>query len=267
MKYFPNGMGAASGGSLVVAKNLNTTGDVWYVDFTNGVDAVSPAGLSRYNPLKTVAQAITNAADENDIVFLPNHAETLTAVQNVAKKIRFHSEGTGAARARFTRNAAAAILFNVTGARCEFRDLYFVQSAQANAAARVTIGAGSALFKNCYFECGASDTGPAVDLITAADRTRFEGNTFISVSTTTRPSMALRLSNAMTDIRLDGDVFDGGTVGWSNQYALDATAAIITDIRAEALSLLRDSDIGLINGSSGFFQIGVASGSSRVVHL
>lgn len=265
MKSFPAGYGEPAGDTLLQAKPLLTSGDVWYVLSTSGADAVSPAGKQRLKPLATLAQAITNAADGDDIVLLAGHAQTLTAVQTINKKVRISSGGTGTSRARFTRNHATAKLFDVTVSRVQLRNLYFVQDAQTNSAALVTVGGTECRIKGCYFEGGANNTGPLVDLVTGGDRCRIDDTTLISVAVEAQPAMAIRVANAIADLVTNGLVIDGGTVGWSNQYAMDATAAAVTALFMENTSLLRDSDIGLHSSSTGLVHVGTSSGSARVV--
>lgn len=267
MKSFPAGYGEPAGETLLQARPLLTSGDVWYVLSTSGTDAVSPAGKQRLKPLATLAQAITNAADGDDIVLLAGHAQTLSAVQTIGKRVRIMGGGTGTSRPRFTRNHGSAKLFDLTVSRVQLRNLYFVQDAQANATALVTVGGTECRIKNCYFEGGATNTGPLLDLVTGGDRCRIDDTTLISVATAlaSQPSMAIRVANAITDLVTDGLVIDGGTVGWSNQYAMDATAAAVTALLMENTSLLRDADIGLHASTTGLVHVGTSSGSVRVV--
>lgn len=266
LKSYPAGYGEPAGDTLLQAKPILTSGDVWYVLSTTGVDAAAPAGKQRLKPLATLAQALTNSADGDDIVFLAGHAQTLTVVTTIAKRVRLIGGGTGASRPRFTRNAAAAKLFDITVSRVQLRNLYFVQDTQADSVALVTVGGTECRIKDCYLEGGAFNTGPLIDIVTGGDRCRLDGTTLISVATlvTAQPSMAIRVANAVTDLVTDGLIIDGGTVGWSNQFAMDATAAVTTNLFMENTSLLRDSDIGLNASTTGLVHIGTSSGSVRV---
>lgn len=268
MKSLPSGVGASTGDSLLTGVSLHLTGDVWYVSSANGVDGAG-LGKQRLAPLATLAQAVTNSADGDMIVFLSGHTQTLTAVQTISKKLILASEGTGlGGMASFTRNIAAnGKLFDITTSRVQLRNIQFPASSQADTGAKVSVSGTDCYIKDCYFAQGANDTGPAVDLVTGGDRCRIDGTTFIASSTTTQASMGVRISNALADVSMVGTIFSGGTKGWSNAYALDATAAAQTNIRLEAIQLLLDSDIGLHASSTPcFVQIGSSSGSARVVH-
>jgi hypothetical protein len=173
-----NGIGGTSGDDLVTLAPLRTSGDIWYVDFTNGTDAASPAGKDRIKPIKTLSQAYTNAAAGDTIVFLSGHAETLTATQTIAKAgLKLISEATGSNRARFTSNiSVAAIMFDITAAGVMLGNLYFVQSTVANATARVRYTSTAGNVRNCYFECGTADTVAALAFGSSSGQCAGHGN-------------------------------------------------------------------------------------------
>lgn len=267
LKSYPAGYGEPAGDTLLQAKPLLTTGDVWYVLSTTGVDAAAPAGKQRLKPLATVGQAVTNSADGDDIVLMAGHTETRTTALAVNKRVRIIGGGSGAARPRLTLNSAGSIQINITVSRVQLRNLFITVNQQANPNARITVAASDCRIKDCYIECGATDTQAAIDLVTGGDRCRIDGTTIISVATliTAQPVGAIRLVNALTDLVTDGLIVDGGTVGWSTQFAVDLSAAIITNLVMENTSLLRDSDIGL-NASTtpALVHVGTSSGSVRV---
>jgi len=263
VKAFPNGIGGTTGDSLATADVLHTTGDVWYVHSGTGADAASPAGKQRTAPLATLAQAMTNAADGDDIVFLSGHAQTLTAVATISKVLRLIGEGSGSNRPRFTRNHASAKLFDVTAGPVELRNLFFPADSQTNATATVTVGSVYFYMKDCYFERGATNTGPAITT-GANDGWWICSSTFVSTSTTTAPYSAMTIGGNYGHI-VDC-ILDGGTKGWSNQYALDNTGSVSARVKIENISLLNDSDIGLNSSTQGSVTLGTCSGSARVVH-
>jgi len=195
IQYYPNGIGGYPPGDFLdTCKPLQTSGNVWYVSSLIGTDAVAPAGQNREKPLATLAQAVTNALDEDIIVFLQGHTQTLTAVQTLAKSLTLIGEGTVSDKpaVSFVMNAAATSLFNATTAGVEFRNLYFPQNLQANASPKVAFtGTGTdGLVRGCYFDCGPTDTGTAISIGTA--RCRVENTTLISTATTraAQPPMA-----------------------------------------------------------------------------
>lgn len=269
IKSYPSGYGEPAGDTLLQAKPIQTTGDVWYVLSTIGVDAAAPAGKQRLKPLATLAQAITNAADGDDIVLMANHAQTLVATTTISKRVRILGGGIGASMPKLTLNSGVAgALLSITVSRVQLRNIWVTSNTQANINARINVAGSDCRIKGCYIECAATDTGAAIALATGGDRCRIDNTTIISTATllTAQPASAISLVNALTDLVTDGLIVDGGTVGWSNQYAVDLTAAVITNLWMENTSLLRDSDIGLNAGTTpAFIHVGTSSGSVRVV--
>jgi hypothetical protein len=269
VKAFLNGIGESSGDSLATSKNLYLTGNVWYVHYGTGTDAGSPAGKNRLAPLKTLAQAHTNAASDDIIVLLAGHTETLTANQVVNKGLTIVGCGTGTGTGGMPQlkvNAAAAAVLNLQAARISIRNIYFPTSVQSNSVERLyTSGATDLLVKDCYFDCGANDTVAALRV--GDNRLRVEGCTFVSVATgSTKPHSAIYIPGAIADILVSDCIFDGGTVGWSTEWAFHATGAATTNLRMQGISLLRDSDIGLHASTTGYVQVSNTTGSGRVVH-
>lgn len=257
-------MGATSGASILTAPHLLTSSSVWYVSSTIGVDAGGTRGKDSVRPLATTAQAMTNSATGDWIVYLPNHAETFTAVVSVTGARIFASAGTGSARARISRGTNVA-LFTFAADGCQLNNIYFPQSLAAAATTRVNLGSSDSVINNCYFECGANDTGAAMDF-NSGTNIRIVDTTFISTATllTAQPSLAIQNSGANSNVVMDRVTFDGGTVGWSNQSAF-SLSNVITRLSATDIDLLRDSDMTLTGATTGFIQIRNKSGSSRIV--
>ncbi len=268
---YPNGIGASTGDSLVLSKPLLTSGNVWYVDSATGTDAVSPAGRNREKPLATLAQAVTNSADDDIIVFLDGHAQTLTAVQVISKRLTLVGEGSsaGVPTVTFTNNqASTGGLFTASGASLQFRNIKFAKSIETsgNATARVTCSAAGVHFKGCYFECGPYDNGPAVLLAAGADNATFDNCAFISTATllTAQPESALKSSAAIAGLTIQNTSFSAGTVGFSNYYAVDLSGGAVTLMRCEGVSLLLGSDVFLHASSTGYFNPQLSTGGSRI---
>lgn len=264
MNLFPAGLGGTTGDSVAVATKYQTTGNVWYVG-PGGADAGGNAGKQRLAPLATVAQAVTNAADGDDIVVLAGYTVTTATAMSISKHVRIIGEGAGSSRPRFTRNHATEKIFELSGI-VELRNLWFAASAQANTTPRVTIGSVACRVKDCYFESGANDTGPSLTIASSNSNSRIEGTTFISTSTTTAPESAIKFSNAPTDLLILDCIISGGTKGWTNQYALDGSGFAATRLKIENIQLLLDSDIGLHASTTGTITFGTCSGSARVIH-
>lgn len=197
---------------------------------------------------------------------LSGHTETLTAAQTFSKAdIKLIGEGSGSNRPKFTRNGDVN-MFDITAAGVVVWNIYFPASASASTKSRWRTAGANSNLRDCYFECGANDTGPAAETITGAGSVVVRGTSFVSTATTVsaQPSQAMKVTNAITDLELDTVVFDGGTTGWSNQYAFNAAGAV-TRLRALSLDLLNDSDVTIVTGSSGYVTVRNKSGSARVV--
>jgi hypothetical protein len=270
VQYYPNGIGGtAPGDSLDLARPLMTTGNVWYVSSLIGTDAASPAGQNREKPLGTLAQAVTNAVDGDIIVFLPGHAQTLTAVQQLNKRLTLIGEGTanGKPSVSFTMNAAALTMLNPTVDGVELRNIHFPPSAQANTGVKVgpNGGVSDLLVRGCYFEQGATDL--AAGLSVPASRYRVEDSTFISVATLTsaQPLMAIQGFGTVTGFTMRNCVVSAGTAGFSRYSAVDFTAATLTNMDLEGISLLLGADIAFPSTATGRVNIQLATGGSRVI--
>lgn len=269
IQYYPNGIGGTVGDSLDTCKPLQTSGNVWYVSSLIGTDAVSPAGQNREKPLATIAQAVTNASDDDIVVFLQGHTQTLTAVQVVNKRLTFIGEGTvsGKPGVSFLNNQAAGTLLLLSAAGAELRNLYFPPNVQACTGTRVAITGTDCVVSGCYFECGATDIGNALDL--AASRIRVERSTFISVATslTAQPKLAIAFPAAVNAVGsyLQDVVVSAGTVGFSNFAAIDLTAATsVTQVKWQNLNLLLGADVAMGATTTGRVNVQLATGGSRV---
>jgi len=266
---FPNGLGESSADSLVVNAPFYTTGNVWYVNATTGTDAGTSAGQNRMKPLATIGQAYTNAADGDVIVLMDGHTQTLTAALTIAKRVLIvgGGESDGKPTVKLTLNAAAASLFNVTAAGVEIRNVWFEENAQTNASAKVLVAGNRFRMKGCYFQCGATDTGSAVN-IGAVTTAEFDSTTFVSTATLTsaQPLRAVLMSDASAvDVRFDSCVFDGGTVGFSGYWAVSADSVAVTALVFENCSLLRGADILANTGAVGWVG-GISTTESALVN-
>lgn len=265
---YSGGIGGSSGDELATAPTLQMSGTTWYVSSLTGANAASPAGKDRIKPLATLAQAVTNSAAGDIICLLSGHTETLTASQTISKAgLSIISEGAAGSTnaARFTCNGAVVML-DITAAGVWLGGIYFAASSTAPTPARVRIAGASSMVRGCYFECGASDTVPALQYVTGAGTATVRDTTFVSTATlvTAQPHSAINVLNAMSDLTLERVTFSGGVTGWSNQFAFDAAAAV-TRLTVTATDLLLDSDMTVATAS--VYKVGIRnkSGSARVV--
>ncbi len=262
-----NGVGGTAGATLATVSPLYVSGVVWYVSSVTGTDAGSTAGQDRVKPLATLAQAYTNASAGDTIVLLSGHVETLTAAQTFAKAdIKVIGEGAGSNRPRFTR-FGDVVMFDVTAAGNVFWNIYFPASITTTTTkARLRTAAAMTVVRSCYFESAAIDTGPAFETVTGASQVLVRDTSFVSTATlvTAQPHSAIKVTNAITDLEMETVTLDGGTTGWSNQYAFNGAAAI-TRLRALNVDQLGDSDVTLATGTSGYFVPRYKTGSARCV--
>lgn len=265
-RSFPNGIGESLGDQLITGKPLFTSGQVWYLNFSTGTDAVSPQGLNPQAPLKTLAQAVTNASDNDILVMLAS--ETVTAVVTLSKKLTIVGSGTSAGVPSISvgTNAAAASTFAVTTSAVELRNLRLTSNAQTNSSDRIAVSAGDFRMVGCYVECAGTDEGDTLSLDSGADRTRIVNSTFISTATSASdlPKSAIVSSAAIADLELDGLVVSAGTVGYSSQFAVDLSTAAVTRVKGQSLSLLLGADMKLHASSTGWVNVQTATGASRV---
>lgn len=269
MKLYANGMGATTGDTLATSKPYQTTGNVYYVSSSTGNDAVATLGLQRSFPLATLAAAITGASDYDDIVLLSGHAETLSAAQTIAKRVRIIGEGVfgSASMPTFTRHVNGR-LFDITVSRVQLRGIRFASGTTSTSSHKVGVGGTDVRIRGCYFEAGANDGGAQVGLLSGSDRVSIESSTLISTPAAgaTLPNCAVLSAAALADVRILDCTVDGGPGGWSGDYAVDLSGGALTAVQIESLSLLRDSDLKFHATTSGFVSLGTCSGSARVVH-
>lgn len=259
IRSYKNGAGGASGADLAVLAPFLSSGVYWYVGNATPGNSDSNAGTERTKPLTTSAQANTNAAAGDTIVYLQNHSEVIsTAVVLAHAGLSLVGEGTGASVPRFICGASIA-MFDVTGAGVLFDNLYFPASTAAPTA-RIRTAAADTDMNALQFDCGANDTNRALSLITSSGTVRLRNSRFTSVAAT--PAVGLEVVNAVSDVYLDNVTFDGGSFGWSD-YALKGSAAV-TRLRARRVYLLNGSNVLLPTGTTGALNVIGASGDPVV---
>ena len=236
---------------------MGGTGHIWYVSSSLGTDAASPAGREREKPLKTTQQAVTNAAAGDVVIYLPNHAETISVAVAVNKALTLVSEGTGSSRAKLTCGGAIAMLtLSVTGT--SLNNIYFPASTVVPTG-RVDVTASGVVSDNCYFECGANDTGFTYRFSAAASSCQLTNATF--VATGAQPGTAITCPSAISGLFMENVTMDGGSFGFSNFSFL--AAGVLTAIYANKMNQLNNADVSLANGWTGPWIPGTTSLSAR----
>ena len=79
IRSYKNGAGGSSGADLAVLKPTYQSGNYWYVGNATTGNSDANAGTERAKPLSTSAQANTNAAAGDTIVYLSGHNEILSS--------------------------------------------------------------------------------------------------------------------------------------------------------------------------------------------
>lgn len=267
---YPNGAGDTLGDQLVTCKPLYSSGSIWYVNSNGGVDGASQAGKNREKPLATLAQALTNSADNDIIELMSGHVETSPGPWTVAKKVIIVGGGSAGGKPTVKLNGSGAgtgVRINITVDNVEIRNIWFPAATGALAASiSVVIGGLLSRVKNCYFELGASDTS-GIRYAAAANTGRIVNTTFISVATlvTQQPTDAVEFLGAVNDLELDGVVFNSGTVGFSSPQAFNVAGNQLLRLKAENVSLLQGADwTSAIAGTTGFLNPQISTGGSRV---
>src|SRR5688572_14864661 len=172
--------------TLRLAGQVYLSGAVQWLDTISGDNANT--GTRPEQPVKTLAQAVTNSTHNGVIVIGAGSAETLTGAQALGlNHLSIFGCGTGSSRPRYTCGGAVA-MFDVT-APTWIEGIYFPASTAAPTN-RIGIGGAGTTVKDCYFECGANDTTRAVTV--AASYARLDGCSF--VATASRPAIGIDVS-------------------------------------------------------------------------
>lgn len=271
--HLANGVGETVGDDLATTSPIYMSGNVWWVDSTNGVDAASPAGRNKEEPLQTLSQAVTNAASGDIIYLVSGHVDTLTSALAISKSLTIVGVGTtsGKPAAQVRNNSAAAsmISINTSGIRVEFRNVYFPAQVQSNSATKFSLAQGNVRFVGCYFEANVFDTAAVITLPTTGTESSVEfiNCTIISTgaSRTSQPLIGISGTLITGHLVLDGTTISDGTYGWSGDSAVTVTGAGATEtVRGVGVNLLLGATISLPSARS-WVRMGTVTGQSRVV--
>lgn len=267
---YPNGAGDTLGNQLVTCRPLYMSGSIYYVNSNGGVDAAGQAGRNREKPLATLAQALTNSADNDIIELMSGHTETSPGPWTVAKKVVIVGGGSAGGKPTVKLNGSGAgtgVRINCTVDNVEIRNIWF-PAATGGLATSIGIVFNGLLsrVKDCYFELGASDSS-GVRYASAANTGRITNTTFISVATLVaqQPTDAVEFLGNVSDLELDGVVFNAGTVGFSTPQAFNSAGNQLLRLKAENISLLNGADwTSAIAGTTGWLNPQLSTGGSRV---
>jgi hypothetical protein len=170
------------GGVFTITNEKMTTGEMFFVCSVTGTDAAG-GGNNPDAPLATLDYAIglCTASKGDQIILMPGHAETTTAIALDKAGVKILGLGYGRNRPTLTATTDATDLLNVTAANCELENVRLVGAA-SGVTALVDLSSAAADFAaiNCTFEQAA--TPLSCITISAAERFRFSGCTFIGTS-------------------------------------------------------------------------------------
>jgi hypothetical protein len=263
MQFLTNGLGAASGDTLVTCEGLITSQHVIWANSLTGNDANT--GQNREEPRRTLWAANGVAWPGDIIVLMAGFDETIPVAITPAAGITIVGEGSiggkPSCKLRSSGIGAEIIHMNPGAIGVELRNIWFDESTAANAIPRVLVETHNARIVNCYFECGANDNAPAVlyqfnvcpqDI----DYQVIQNTTFIATAPdcTVLPDTAVEFLDPSTFLTLDGVTFDDGPFGFDRDYAF---------IGMDGLWGFRKIGVSLLHGASmyvpGTYNVGMPS--------
>lgn len=257
-------MGAATGDPLARSTSVHSSGLVYYVDSATGDSGNS--GLSALDPFDSLETALGAGLSGDDIIALAdNHAETLATGISLPAGTTIVGMGTSGGIPTPTITIGG-LPITVAAAGVSLRGVRLALNGSTSSMVDVS-GAGFWM-ADCYVSVGTGNNGAVVTLASGADNACIERTTFLSdspretaASSNDPPSTAITVSAAISDLALREVVFDGGTIGWGD-YAFKATAAAITRLRAEQISLLRGADYAINASTTGYFSVDTKTGAA-----
>ena len=171
-----------SGGVFTIVNEKMTTGEIFFVCSVTGTNAAG-GGNNPDAPLATLAYAITlcTASKGDQIILMPGHAETTTAIALNKAGVKILGLGYGRNRPALTATTDATDLLNVTAANCELENVRLVGAASGvTALVDLSSAATDFVARGCTFEQAA--TPLSCITIGGAERFRFSGCTFIGTA-------------------------------------------------------------------------------------
>lgn len=252
---FPNGIGGLLGDELVITTELYTTGNVYYVHHTGDNANV---GTSRQKPLATFSHA-NDQMEENDIiVFLDGHAETLTATVRIIRAgVRVVAEGT----VELTSGLSDQSSVTLEETNITLGGIRFPEGGTLATVAKIEILGERAMIRDCYFEAGAGDQFALVRVGDESAGARFFRTAFVSVSTTEQPAAALA-TGAAPDLELEACTLDGG----DTNFSLGAlySGSIPARFRGQQMRLLNGASIIMDGDTTGYIGVAESTGAPRI---
>jgi hypothetical protein len=266
---YTSGIGGTVGAELALQKPLFTSGNIYYVSSVTG--ASGNTGKERNRPYDSFANLIASLAAGDIVVLLSGHTETLASSALTLAGVTIVGEGSGTnAPYLYHTITDTTYALSASGAGVHFYNINFAKTSSTTGSAVPILqisGAGCVVGDGCTFTLGEGSRSIGLELVTGATNTRIQGATFTSAATTISsvgPSSAIKVTNAVTDLTLIDLTIDGGLYGWSNPYAISVAGAV-TRLFARGTTLIGDSDVSIVTGSTGLYTSSGTGGSNRVV--
>ena len=259
---FPHGV-SSFGIPLLGSGSLTTTGNVFFVHYTNGSDGNE--GTSQDVPFKTLDYAIGKCTATNGdiIICMPGHAETTTAIAADVIGITIVGLGVGRSRPTLTATTAASDLIDVTADNIRIENIRLVGAASGCTSLVSLVTAADCELIGCTFEHGAAPT-VAISVGATSPRWNVLGCTFLG--TANGPTSAIDIVATGADdfivrdchfnygrfgldtagIRANADAADGGLIDNCTFVGMDVTAIDFNSSdTANIAGLLRNCAVGM----------------------
>lgn len=266
--FLPNGLGESLGDPLAVTEPLYIAGADAGVKYVSSVIGDDANDGDREAPYEKLATAVGAVGAGDIIVLMDGHTETMTTPITVSVDCSIIGAGSsgGYPTVKLTNNAANTNLLIITAKNTQIRNIWFNTNAQSCSVPLITLNSGIRQFRmhGCYFECTSLDAAGTIKLNVGdnAASVTLKNNTFVSTQAdpgagaarTARPPYGIFLGADLGLLTMDGDVFDGGVVGWDDGTAVKLiTEAALDYFWAENVSFLRGSDCEVDEPNTKFY--------------
>lgn len=149
------------------------TGDIRYVHSSGSSTGPGFSPETAYTTVK-LAVAASTADNDDAVVVLPDHTETITAAAGLAitvAGVRVIGLGVGRNRPRFTFTTADAASFDVTAARCSFENCVLINGRDGQTA-MVNVSAADFVFQDNEVQVADGTTQAVLGILTTASADR-----------------------------------------------------------------------------------------------
>lgn len=202
-------------------------GNILYVDSVNGTSA--GPGFSPETAYSTINAAVAAAtADQNDfVVVVPGHVETVTAAAGLALSkagVTVLGLGVGRQRGRINYTTAAAASVDVTAARVTLQNLVFTMTGVDAVTAGINVSGADFVMDGCEIEFADSSAQATLALLTASGADRMAvRNCYFHGSADAGTAAAIRVA-AGKDIQITDNIITGNFT--TSLGGIDNSAAV-----------------------------------------